>query len=158
ASFEPAWWRRWTPPRSRSPGPEPEAPEPQARRRATSISVPGGASRLTKKAFVRTKRRKLDRLRTIDLLRSGGYPRKPTGPIFRGESPDSSERSCAKSKATDVKQQTKTLLVWLGLIVAVLFLANLFNNSQKAEPLTYSEFRKQVVNQELSADKTSTSV
>jgi cell division protease FtsH len=57
-----------------------------------------------------------------------------------------------------VKQQTKTLLVWLGLIVAVLFLANLFNNSQKAEPLTYTEFRKQVVNQELSADKTSTSV
>jgi len=57
-----------------------------------------------------------------------------------------------------VKQQTKTLLVWLGLIVAVLFLANLFNNSQKPEPLTYSEFRKQVVNQELSADKTSTSV
>jgi cell division protease FtsH len=57
-----------------------------------------------------------------------------------------------------VKQQTKTLLVWLGLIVAVLFLANLFNNSQKAEPLTYSEFRKQVVDQELSADKTSTSV
>ena len=57
-----------------------------------------------------------------------------------------------------MKQQTKTLLVWLGLIVAVLFLANLFNNSQKAEPLTYTEFRKQVVNQELSADKTSTSV
>ena len=57
-----------------------------------------------------------------------------------------------------MKQQTKTLLVWLGLIVAVLFLANLFNNSQKAEPLTYSEFRKQVVNQELSADKSSTSV
>jgi cell division protease FtsH len=57
-----------------------------------------------------------------------------------------------------VKQQTKTLLVWLGLIVAVLFLANLFSNSQKAEPISYSEFRKQVVDQELSADKASTSV
>ena len=57
-----------------------------------------------------------------------------------------------------MKQQTKTLLVWLGLIVAVLFLANLFNNSQKAEPLSYSQFREQVVAGELSASESSTSV
>jgi cell division protease FtsH len=50
-----------------------------------------------------------------------------------------------------VKQQTKTLLVWLGLIVAVLLLANLFNNSQKAEPLTYSQFVEKVESGELSA-------
>jgi len=56
-----------------------------------------------------------------------------------------------------VKQQTKTLLVWLGLIVAVLLLANLFNNSQKAEPLTYSQFVKKVEAKELS-DDTSTSL
>jgi cell division protease FtsH len=57
-----------------------------------------------------------------------------------------------------VKQQTKTLLVWLGLIVAVLFLANLFNSSNKAEPLSYTEFRAQVLAGELSADKTSTAL
>jgi cell division protease FtsH len=57
-----------------------------------------------------------------------------------------------------VKQQTKTLLVWLGLIVAVLLLANLFNNSQKAEPLTYSEFREKVEAGELSAANASTSL
>ncbi len=57
-----------------------------------------------------------------------------------------------------MKQQTKTLLVWLGLIVAVLFLANLFSNSQKADPVTYSEFREQVVNQEFTAENASTSV
>jgi cell division protease FtsH len=57
-----------------------------------------------------------------------------------------------------VKQQTKTLLVWLGLIVAVLFLANLFSNSNKANPKTYTEFRAQVEAGELNADKTSTSV
>ena len=57
-----------------------------------------------------------------------------------------------------MKQQTKTLLVWLGLIVAVLLLANVFNNKQKAEQITYSEFRQQVVEGELSADEASTSV
>lgn len=57
-----------------------------------------------------------------------------------------------------MKQQTKTLLVWLGLIVAVLFLANLFSNSQKADPISYSEFREQVVNQELKSENASTSV
>ncbi len=50
-----------------------------------------------------------------------------------------------------MKQQTKTLLVWLGLIVAVLLLANLFNNAQKAEPLTYSQFVEKVESGELSA-------
>ncbi|WP_106093455.1 ATP-dependent zinc metalloprotease FtsH [Enhygromyxa salina] len=57
-----------------------------------------------------------------------------------------------------MKQQTKTLLVWLGLIVAVLLLANLFNNSNKANPITYTEFREQVEADELNSAKTSTSV
>jgi cell division protease FtsH len=57
-----------------------------------------------------------------------------------------------------VKQQTKTLLVWLGLIVAVLFLANLFNSSNKAEPLSYTEFREQVIAGDLSAEETSTAL
>ncbi|NVB41596.1 ATP-dependent metallopeptidase FtsH/Yme1/Tma family protein [Pseudenhygromyxa sp. WMMC2535] len=57
-----------------------------------------------------------------------------------------------------MKQQTKTLLVWLGLIVAVLVLANLLSNSQKPEQITYSQFREQVVNQELSAKESSISV
>ncbi|MFV8756305.1 ATP-dependent zinc metalloprotease FtsH [Nannocystaceae bacterium ST9] len=57
-----------------------------------------------------------------------------------------------------MKQQTKTLLVWLGLIVAVLLLANLFNNSQKAEPLTYSDFVEKVRGGELASEKASTSL
>ena len=57
-----------------------------------------------------------------------------------------------------MKQQTKTLLVWLGLIVAVLFLANLFNNSSKPTPLSFSEFRGQVSAGELSSEKTATSI
>ncbi len=39
-----------------------------------------------------------------------------------------------------MKQQTKTLLVWLGLLVAVLALANLFNTSQQSEPVSYAKF------------------
>ncbi len=39
-----------------------------------------------------------------------------------------------------VKQQTKTLLVWLGLIVAVLALANLFNTSGKVVNISYAKF------------------
>jgi cell division protease FtsH len=43
-----------------------------------------------------------------------------------------------------VKQQTKTLLVWLGLIVAVLALANLFNTSQQVKTISYAKFVEQV--------------
>lgn len=43
-----------------------------------------------------------------------------------------------------VKQQTKTLLVWLGLIVAVLALANLFNTSQSVTPISYAKFIEEV--------------
>jgi cell division protease FtsH len=43
-----------------------------------------------------------------------------------------------------VKQQTKTLLVWLGLIVAVLALANLFNSSQQTTQISYAQFVRQV--------------
>ena len=57
-----------------------------------------------------------------------------------------------------MKQQTKTALIWLGLIVAVLFLASRFSNGNKAEPLSYTEFRTQVLAGELSADETSTVV
>ncbi|MEM7154838.1 MAG: ATP-dependent zinc metalloprotease FtsH [Myxococcota bacterium] len=43
-----------------------------------------------------------------------------------------------------MKQQTKTLLVWLGLIVAVLALANLFNSSQQTTQQSYSKFVKEL--------------
>jgi cell division protease FtsH len=43
-----------------------------------------------------------------------------------------------------VKQQTKTLLVWLGLIVAVLALANLFNTSQSVTTISYAKFVEEV--------------
>ncbi len=43
-----------------------------------------------------------------------------------------------------MKQQTKTLLVWLGLIVAVLALANLFNSSQQTTQISYAQFIRQV--------------
>lgn len=43
-----------------------------------------------------------------------------------------------------MKQQTKTLLVWLGLIVAVLALANLFNTSTSVKPISYAKFIEQV--------------
>jgi cell division protease FtsH len=39
-----------------------------------------------------------------------------------------------------VKQQTKTLLVWLGLIVAVLALANMFNTSHETVNISYAKF------------------
>ncbi len=43
-----------------------------------------------------------------------------------------------------MKQQTKTLLVWLCLIVAVLALANMFNTSQETVPITYAKFMETV--------------
>ncbi len=43
-----------------------------------------------------------------------------------------------------MKQQTKTLLVWLGLIVAVLALANLFNTSQSVTTISYAKFVEEV--------------
>ncbi|MCX4245659.1 ATP-dependent zinc metalloprotease FtsH [Paraliomyxa miuraensis] len=43
-----------------------------------------------------------------------------------------------------MKQQTKTLLVWLGLIVAVLALANLFNSSQQTTQISYAQFIRQI--------------
>ncbi len=43
-----------------------------------------------------------------------------------------------------MKQQTKTLLVWLGLIVAVLALANLFNTSQSVTTISYAKFIEEV--------------
>jgi len=43
-----------------------------------------------------------------------------------------------------VKQQTKTLLVWLGLIVAVLALANMFNTSQETVSISYAKFMETV--------------
>jgi len=43
-----------------------------------------------------------------------------------------------------VKQQTKTLLVWLVLIVAVLGLANMFNSSDRLTERTYHEFSEDV--------------
>jgi cell division protease FtsH len=43
-----------------------------------------------------------------------------------------------------VKQQTKTLLVWLVLIVAVLALANMFNTGGQTTPRTYAEFVEDV--------------
>jgi cell division protease FtsH len=45
-----------------------------------------------------------------------------------------------------VKQQTKTLLVWLGLIVAVLALANLINTSESATTISYAKFIDDVDN------------
>ncbi len=39
-----------------------------------------------------------------------------------------------------MKQQTKTLLVWLGLIVAVLALANMFNTSHETVDISYAKF------------------
>jgi cell division protease FtsH len=46
-----------------------------------------------------------------------------------------------------VKQQTKTLLVWLGLIVAVLALANLFNTSQNVKTISYAQFVDRIENE-----------
>ena len=43
-----------------------------------------------------------------------------------------------------MKQQTKTLLVWLGLIVAVLALANLFNTSSQETEISYAKFEEEV--------------
>ena len=43
-----------------------------------------------------------------------------------------------------MKQQTKTLLVWLVLIVAVLGLANMFNNSSEVKERTYHQFTEDV--------------
>ncbi|MBV1861614.1 MAG: ATP-dependent zinc metalloprotease FtsH [Nannocystaceae bacterium] len=43
-----------------------------------------------------------------------------------------------------MKQQTKTLLVWLGLIVAVLALANLFNTSTSVKTINYAKFVEEV--------------
>ncbi|MFZ6179433.1 ATP-dependent zinc metalloprotease FtsH [Nannocystis pusilla] len=39
-----------------------------------------------------------------------------------------------------MKQQTKTLLVWLGLIVGVLALANMFNTSHEVVNISYAKF------------------
>ncbi|PRQ05544.1 ATP-dependent zinc metalloprotease FtsH [Enhygromyxa salina] len=57
-----------------------------------------------------------------------------------------------------MKQQTKTLFVWLGLIGVVVLLASLISSRKEADPITYSEFRAQVEAGKLSADKASTSV
>jgi len=57
-----------------------------------------------------------------------------------------------------VKQQTKTLLVWLGLIVAVLALANLFNTSQQVKTISYAKFVEQVDNEWNTFDNTTLSV
>ena len=46
-----------------------------------------------------------------------------------------------------MKQQTKTLLVWLGLIVAVLALANLFNTSQNVKTISYAQFVDRIENE-----------
>ncbi|MBL9102078.1 MAG: ATP-dependent zinc metalloprotease FtsH [Myxococcales bacterium] len=43
-----------------------------------------------------------------------------------------------------MKQQTKTLLVWLGLIVAVLALANMFNTSHETREISYAKFMSDV--------------
>ncbi|MBK7824102.1 ATP-dependent zinc metalloprotease FtsH [Nannocystis sp.] len=43
-----------------------------------------------------------------------------------------------------MKQQTKTLLVWLGLIVAVLALANMFNTSHEVVNISYAKFMDNV--------------
>ncbi|MEZ4383173.1 MAG: ATP-dependent zinc metalloprotease FtsH [Nannocystaceae bacterium] len=43
-----------------------------------------------------------------------------------------------------MKQQTKTLLVWLCLIVAVLALANMLNSSQEVKQVTYAKFMEVV--------------
>ena len=43
-----------------------------------------------------------------------------------------------------MKQQTKTLLVWLVLVVAVLVLANLWSHSQQVSHKSYSEFAEAV--------------
>ncbi len=45
-----------------------------------------------------------------------------------------------------MKQQTKTLLVWLCLILAVLALANMFNTGQDVVNITYSKFIESVEN------------
>ncbi|MCB9702456.1 MAG: ATP-dependent metallopeptidase FtsH/Yme1/Tma family protein [Myxococcales bacterium] len=45
-----------------------------------------------------------------------------------------------------MKQQTKTLLVWLCLIVAVLALANMLNTSQEVKHVTYAKFMETVEN------------
>ena len=43
-----------------------------------------------------------------------------------------------------MKQQTKTLLVWLCLIVAVLALANMLNTSQEVKHISYAKFMEVV--------------
>jgi cell division protease FtsH len=43
-----------------------------------------------------------------------------------------------------VKQQTKTLLVWLALIVAVLALANLFHTRQEVKQISYAKFVQRI--------------
>ena len=58
--------------------------------------------------------------------------------VFRYARP--SERRVADRSETAVKQQTKTLLVWLGLIVAVLALANMFNTSREVVEISYAKF------------------
>jgi len=53
-------------------------------------------------------------------------------------------RGLCSASAVGVKQQTKTVLVWLGLIVAVLALANLFNTNQSVTKISYAKFIQQV--------------
>jgi cell division protease FtsH len=43
-----------------------------------------------------------------------------------------------------VKQQAKTILVWVGLLMAVLVLANVFNTAQQTEHISYAKFVEQV--------------
>jgi len=43
-----------------------------------------------------------------------------------------------------VKQQTKTFFIWLGLIVAVLIVANLINTSHQVQQVTYAKFIEEV--------------
>src|SRR6185503_8664452 len=57
-----------------------------------------------------------------------------------------------------VKQQTKTLLVWLGLIVAVLALANLFNTSQQVKSISYAKFVEQIDKEWATFDDTTLAV
>ena len=53
-------------------------------------------------------------------------------------------RNALAGRGSAVKQQTKTLLVWLGLIVAVLALANMFNTSQETVTISYAKFMETV--------------
>ncbi len=43
-----------------------------------------------------------------------------------------------------MKQQTKTFFIWLGLIVAVLIVANLINTSHQVQQVTYAKFIEEV--------------